>query len=802
MLRVSLSFFNFLSKIRILLIFLSVAVLLFSFQNCSAPGDVETIQKALTIKFAETKSSIEIVQDLDKEYRVAFFVDVSQSMHRAACAGSIDTEAELTPKVSATGLGCAYGTGVDPEQNRWKIIVNFLLELESNLQKRGFTNDKAKALIIPFASTLLEDNYWNLNHANKFYEDDNSIDLKGGFLPVDKALELAYVYWSMEVLFDQVDNLPDAIPSKYLNPIIEEHSKPSEPEDKKGLPIHYLGGGLGTSMPLARLQRLNTHLSQELTALKGIDRVDSSHFEIVLLSDGVPKPHAKHIRKAVHKIWENKTNICDHYHNLSSAKSCNKAASCQFPECESSVTHNVNFVDNINASVCIERCDDYLRAYVDSGGDIMKTCKNINNNGVCQTYDAMGMGFPPDEAFECSERGDISGACNYEPNVTLNDKWGKKMRCEQCFYIVRNFDSVMGKNQFQNTRDRFKERTSEYWGDSWTKNKHSLIIAELDEVMRRFDDEYAKTYWRFNFVRMDSPTTELKTQEGELDPYINWFEKAKLFYTGKHRFITQINDSKPFELFPNLSDWVRYTITALYAVNINARVSNSGELFVDSDGDGLSDDKEAELGLDPKAQRSDGKCLDSLVVTYSGCSVENCSLDFDEDSDGLNECEEITAGTSPTEPDSDYDGIIDSVEFLFDLNPTKNDRNLDSNSDGEVNFASMTKGVKPYAILNSVNNSFLIDMQSKIVGERLTTNQYNQQIQTSEYKVEISSLPILKTVFSSNTPSNRVTVFAKIENFSNPEDSVWMMKNYFVNEKDTFTVDLSKFKKLKLEVLR
>ena len=67
----------------------------------------------------------------------------------------------------------------------------------------------------------------------------------------------------------------------------------------------------------------------------------------------------------------------------------------------------------------------------------------------------------------------------------------------------------------------------------------------------------------------------------------------------------------------------------------------------DSDGDGLSDDREEELGTDPN--------------------------DPDSDDDGLNDGDEVGLGTDPLNPDSDGDGILDGDEVLLGTDPNEAD---------------------------------------------------------------------------------------------------------------------------------
>lgn len=67
----------------------------------------------------------------------------------------------------------------------------------------------------------------------------------------------------------------------------------------------------------------------------------------------------------------------------------------------------------------------------------------------------------------------------------------------------------------------------------------------------------------------------------------------------------------------------------------------------DSDGDGLSDEREAELGTDPQ--------------------------DADSDDDGINDGDEVALGTDPNNTDSDGDGASDGAEVAAGSDP--NDAN-------------------------------------------------------------------------------------------------------------------------------
>ena len=97
----------------------------------------------------------------------------------------------------------------------------------------------------------------------------------------------------------------------------------------------------------------------------------------------------------------------------------------------------------------------------------------------------------------------------------------------------------------------------------------------------------------------------------------------------------------------------------------------------DSDGDGLPDVKEAEIGTDPQRRDSDGDGLDDLfellqsitdpleVATYDG--VPDPLSDIDGDRLGV--LEELDLGTDPLEKDTDGDGLTDGDEVDSGTDP-------------------------------------------------------------------------------------------------------------------------------------
>jgi hypothetical protein len=88
-----------------------------------------------------------------------------------------------------------------------------------------------------------------------------------------------------------------------------------------------------------------------------------------------------------------------------------------------------------------------------------------------------------------------------------------------------------------------------------------------------------------------------------------------------------------------------------------------GDDAVDSDGDGLTDVQEADLGSDPFAADTDGDgLLDGIEVATAGGSGCPDLLVADSDADSLLDGDEVSAGTSPCAADTDGDGAPDDVD--------------------------------------------------------------------------------------------------------------------------------------------
>ncbi len=144
----------------------------------------------------------------------------------------------------------------------------------------------------------------------------------------------------------------------------------------------------------------------------------------------------------------------------------------------------------------------------------------------------------------------------------------------------------------------------------------------------------------------------------------------------------------------------------LIAFNRNV-VSRSGELLVDSDGDGVPDRDEIALGLNPTNPDTDGDGLGDGVELKMGLDpltpnlITGCSPFRDADGDRLNDCEERVLGTDACMGDTDGDGPNDLVEFLSGTNPLVPENLGDADRDGIINLDEIIAHTDPQSADNA-----------------------------------------------------------------------------------------------------
>ena len=188
--------------------------------------------------------------------------------------------------------------------------------------------------------------------------------------------------------------------------------------------------------------------------------------------------------------------------------------------------------------------------------------------------------------------------------------------------------------------------------------------------------------------RIDFPS-QVK-EKGLFPPWLLSLLFAAIFLLGSFFFISKKSQQE------NLSA----TQTAVYNQTQEAMLNGS-----DTDGDGLFDKEELEIGSDPNNPDTDADGLsdgdevkiyrtDPTLVDTEGDALSDGDevliyrtnpLLPDTDKDLLNDGDEITRQTDPLIPDTDADGLNDGVEVGVGTDPLKPDTDHDELLDGQEN---------------------------------------------------------------------------------------------------------------------
>ncbi len=244
--------------------------------------------------------------------------------------------------------------------------------------------------------------------------------------------------------------------------------------------------------------------------------------------------------------------------------------------------------------------------------------------------------------------------------------------------------------------------------DRGTSGALSLLIDQFEELGRR----YHVREMAFHGAFLAAPDTALEvracggnliramSQHGqgtfrdfssgeELNFLFVDFTSYKRIFALKNFVVTNLN-ARPFS-------------EALYINSEGAVRSDDPTLalgIIDSDADGLTDEREEIAGTSIYLQDTDGdgfsdllevnlrgSGFDALDPTDADCAAAIDRLDAD--GDGLRDCEERFVGTNPKRFDSDNDGFGDGMEQLYGSNPSLADHQLDVDFDGADNGAEM-----------------------------------------------------------------------------------------------------------------
>ncbi len=233
-----------------------------------------------------------------------------------------------------------------------------------------------------------------------------------------------------------------------------------------------------------------------------------------------------------------------------------------------------------------------------------------------------------------------------------------------------------------------------------------------------------------------------------------------------------------------------FALKSLVVSNLNARPrfefplgigAGFGRAVVDSDGDGLSDERELELGTSlTSTDTDDDGFSDLLEVRLSASGFDpldpsdaDCTpgLDrLDTDGDGLLDCEERFFGTNRNRPDGDADGLPDVVELMGGSNPVANDLLADNDFDGARNGAEVRAHSDPNrpdsAERSQISYRYSIVRRSP---EDLAPTDARQAVLRAGrecYEARVENVTLAPTLDG----KNRIMIYVTQAPFDDPED--------------------------------
>lgn len=160
----------------------------------------------------------------------------------------------------------------------------------------------------------------------------------------------------------------------------------------------------------------------------------------------------------------------------------------------------------------------------------------------------------------------------------------------------------------------------------------------------------------------------------------------------------------------NGSNLVEYQLGTAFAWNRQSRVMTLGGVtgvYVDSDGDGLVDAQENELGTNSRAEDSDGDGLTDLFEVRAKGGYDPTAKNVyqlgpdggaDPDGDGLNTFQELQLGTLPDSPDTDRDGVPDDLELAAGTDPVIADDTADPDNDQVMSAKEIFEHTDPASV--------------------------------------------------------------------------------------------------------
>ncbi len=223
----------------------------------------------------------------------------------------------------------------------------------------------------------------------------------------------------------------------------------------------------------------------------------------------------------------------------------------------------------------------------------------------------------------------------------------------------------------------------------------------------------------------------------------------------------------------------KFWLTEMLAQNAHARPTSRG-IEPDTDGDGLVDAYELQIGTDPRDPDSDNDMADGLPDgdLYGDLFEDRfrargfdpldalvpaarCPDATDTDGDGLNDCEENFLGTDPRLADSDGDRMPDRIEVMLGLDPLLDDALADPDFDGLVNREEVRAGTLPQVSdLDRYRKEAVRYGLDEVGARRIPNRDTGEEELRQCYRFQVSRIQLVTTPLTRNRGLNRILLYA------------------------------------------
>lgn len=251
----------------------------------------------------------------------------------------------------------------------------------------------------------------------------------------------------------------------------------------------------------------------------------------------------------------------------------------------------------------------------------------------------------------------------------------------------------------------------------------------------------------------DESTLYVNAERNEKNVLISWEEKegyVASIYRGTTETDLKIiaENISEIEYIDELEDenievYYIVTVTSSDGITLKSNVIKV-EAYKDSDKDGLSDEQEAQLGIDPFNEDTDGDGLsdyEEVTMTYTNplkVDTNNNGIsdaDEDNDKDGVSNLDEIKVHNSnPNVVDSDSDGLNDADELIYKTDIVNPDTDNDGLSDGD----EIELGLDP---LNPKTDGVTLDSE-RVISQEVKEENYEETLIDETNNVAVPSISI------------------------------------------------------------